>query len=153
MTADKKPYWWKIGIVVALIVAIGVIVTSKKRSKSDQSYPAISPVNPTAEKSFSNPLEKALRSGRPVLADFGRGTCIPCKAMKPILDELTITYKDRAEILFFDIDKYRDLTNEYQVRLIPTQVFFDKSGNEIWRHEGFLGKDKIIEKLKELGVN
>ena len=36
--------------------------------------------------------------------------------------------------------------------MIPTQVFYDKNGAEVWRHEGFLPKDQIVAKFQELGV-
>lgn len=100
----------------------------------------------------SNPLVQALTSGLPVVADFGRGTCIPCKMMKPILEELMQTYKGRAEIFIFDTGEYQELTEQYGIKLIPTQIFFDKTGKEVWRHEGFLEKEKITGKLAELGV-
>ena len=100
-----------------------------------------------------NPLEKALKSGMPVVADFGRGKCIPCKMMKPILEELMQTYKGKAEIFIFDIDEYKDLTEQYSINLIPTQLFFDKSGKEVMRHEGFFPKEEIVAELEELGAN
>jgi thioredoxin 1 len=123
-------------------IAVAAVVVVKQYTRSG--------IRPEA--SAANPLECALKTGHPVVADFGRGQCIPCKAMKPILDELTVAYKGKAEIFIFDIDEYSELTEQYNVQLIPTQIFFDKSGQEVWRHEGFLGKDKIIAKLSELGV-
>ncbi len=99
-----------------------------------------------------NPLDHAFRKGRPVLADFGRGVCIPCKQMKPILEELAAEYKGKASILIIEIDDYRALTRGYSIRLIPTQIFFDAQGKEVYRHEGFMSKESIKEKLKEMGV-
>ena len=99
-----------------------------------------------------NPLDRALRSGRPVLADFGRGTCIPCKKMQPLLETLAAEYKGKAEILIIEIDKYRALTRRSKVRMIPTQIFFDARGNEVYRHEGFMGREAMVNKLKEMGV-
>jgi len=133
------------GVIIGMLVT-GLLLFMLGCGKS----PAAS--NPT-QVVVDNPLSKALKSGMPVLADFGRGTCIPCKMMKPILEELMQTYEGRAEIFIFDIDEYRDLTKECKINLIPTQILFDKTGKEVWRHEGFLEKQKIIEKLKELGVN
>lgn len=103
-------------------------------------------------KAGKNPLDEALKTGRPVLADFGRGICIPCKMMKPLLDELKEEYKGKAEILIIEIDKYMALTRKYRIRLIPTQIFFDKDGKEVYRHEGFMDKETIENKLKEMGV-
>lgn len=99
-----------------------------------------------------NPLNMALKSGKPTVLDLGASQCIPCKMMKPIFAELEQEYKGKANIILLEISEYRDLANKYRVRVIPTQIFFDKDGNEYWRHEGFLSKDEIIKKLKELGM-
>ncbi len=100
----------------------------------------------------SNPLEKALKSGKPTVLDLGASSCIPCKMMKPIFAELEKEYGEKANILILEISEYRDLARKYRVRVIPTQIFFDKDGREYWRHEGFLSKEEIVKKLKELGV-
>lgn len=101
---------------------------------------------------MDNPLDQAFRKGRPVLADFGRGVCIPCKQMKPILEELAAEYEGKASILIIEIDDYRALTRRYSIRLIPTQIFFDAQRKEVYRHEGFMSKESIKEKLEEMGV-
>ncbi|MEO0136781.1 MAG: thioredoxin domain-containing protein [candidate division WOR-3 bacterium] len=99
-----------------------------------------------------NPLSRALKSGRPVLADFGRGTCIPCKMMQPILEKLQKEYAGKAEILIIDVGEYASLARQYKIMMIPTQIFFDKSGKEVYRHQGFMPEQDIIAQLKKLGV-
>ena len=145
--------------LVILLILFGVLVTINKSNQccSPDKPPqgAITNTNtavPLAGQ-VDNPLAIALKSGQPVVAYCGRGTCIPCKMMKPILDELKATYKGRAEVFIFDIDEYSDLTEQYGINLIPTQIFFDKAGKEVMRHEGFFPKEEIVNKLKELGVN
>lgn len=101
---------------------------------------------------MKNPLDEALKKGKPVLADFGRGVCIPCKQMKPVLEELAAEYKEKTSILIIEIDEYPALTRRHHIRLIPTQIFFDAQGKEIYRHEGFLSKKAIKEKFKDMGV-
>lgn len=99
-----------------------------------------------------NPLDNALKKGRPVLADFGRGKCIPCKMMKPILDELQEEYQGKAEILIIEIDEHPALTRRCGIRTIPTQIFYDASGKEAYRHEGFMPREDIVEQFAKLGV-
>lgn len=99
-----------------------------------------------------NPLDRALATGRPVLADFGRGTCVPCKMMKPILDDLKDEYAGRAEILIIETDEYPGVTQRVGVRAIPTQIFYDSEGNEVERHQGFMPREAIVEQLKQMGV-
>ena len=97
-------------------------------------------------------LEEALAIGKPTIAEFGRGTCIPCKQMKPILENLALEYKDRLNVSIVSVDEYRDLTNYYKVMAIPTQIGFDSSGKEIFRHVGFWSNEDIVAKLKEMGI-
>ncbi len=99
-----------------------------------------------------NPLDEALKSGKPTVLDLGASSCVPCKMMKPIFAELEQEYKGKANILLLEIYEYKTLANKYKVMVIPTQIFFDRDGSQFWRHEGFLAKDEIIKKLKELGV-
>ncbi len=99
-----------------------------------------------------NPLDRALSTGRPVVADFGRGECIPCKMMKPILERLAEEFTGEAEILIIDIDEYPKLKRRCGVRFIPAQIFYDASGSEVYRHEGFMPEEDIREQLAKLGV-
>jgi thioredoxin 1 len=91
-------------------------------------------------------------AGVPRIVDLGKGECIPCKMMAPILEELTEEYRGRVVIEVIDIGDKPESVKEYGMRVMPTQVFFDAHGDEVWRHEGFLGKEAIIEKLNEMGV-
>ena len=99
-----------------------------------------------------NPLDSVLGKGTPVLADFGRGTCIPCKMMKPILDKLAQDLSGQVHVLILDTSDNPSLSRKHQVRLIPTQIFFDGSGRELFRHEGFMSEDDIRRKLRSLGM-
>lgn len=114
-----------------------------------------SSAEPTDSKVLSvtkNPLANVLKSGKPVLADFGRGTCIPCKMMQPILEKLQKEYAGKAEILILDIGENPVFSREYHLMVIPTQIFFDSSGKEVNRHLGFMPEDEIVAQLKSMGV-
>jgi thioredoxin 1 len=97
-------------------------------------------------------IDEPLATGQPVLAEFGRGTCIPCKEMKPILEELSKEYDGRLKVLILSIDDYRDLTNQYRITAIPTQVILDSTGKEVFRHIGFWAKNEIVAQLDTLGI-
>jgi len=96
---------------------------------------------------------KAPAGGLPKLVDLGAKSCIPCKKMAPILVELKKDYAGKFDVEFIDvsIDDNLPLARKYKIKLIPTQVFLDAGGKELWRHEGFLGKEAILGKWKELG--
>ncbi len=89
----------------------------------------------------------------PKLVDLGADKCIPCKAMAPILKDLKAEYSGRMDVEFIDVWKTPDAGKAYKIKLIPTQIFFDAAGKERFRHEGFYGKEDILAKWKELGVN
>jgi thioredoxin 1 len=108
--------------------------------------------------SFSEPSvdqrfpKDVVQSPLPKLLDFGRGVCIPCKKMAPILNELSEEYKNRVVIKIIEIDQERELTKANRIRLIPTQIFFDSENKEVLRHEGFMDKEAIKKIFDKMGV-
>jgi thioredoxin 1 len=88
----------------------------------------------------------------PTLLDLGSKQCIPCKKMAPILAELERECAGRIEVVFIDVREDAEAAATYGIRLIPTQIFYAADGSELYRHEGFLGKQAILDKWRELGV-
>lgn len=88
----------------------------------------------------------------PRFVEVGADSCVPCKMMQPILDELRTQYAGKLQVDFADVWKDPALGDKYQVRSIPTQVIYDADGREVFRHTGFWPKEDIDAKLKELGV-
>ncbi len=86
------------------------------------------------------------------MVDIGARECIPCKMMAPILEALEQEYEGRAAIIFIDVWKNRDQGKRFGIRSIPTQIFYDKEGKEVLRHEGFFSKEKITAQLETMGV-
>ncbi len=89
----------------------------------------------------------------PRLVDLGADKCVPCKMMMPVLADLKTNYVGRLQVEFIDVWKNPEAGKPYKIKLIPTQIFFDASGKERFRHEGFFGKEDILAKWKELGVD
>ena len=104
------------------------------------------------ESNTEEEFKKALASGKPTLVDFGANSCVPCRQLRPVLKDVRNEYSGKAEILVIDVYKYQDLAKEHKIMLIPTLVFFDAKGKEAFRHMGVLDKDKIVAKLKEIGM-
>ena len=95
---------------------------------------------------------EAMANGLPTIAEFGSSSCIPCKQMKPILEELTVEYEGKANVVIVEVYDYIDLARQYKIMGIPTQIFYDASGKEVTRHTGFSPKEDIIEEFNEMGV-
>lgn len=90
--------------------------------------------------------------GMVTMLDIGADKCIPCKMMAPILAELEREYEGKAAIVFIDVWKYPEEGRRFGIRSIPTQIFYDRDGKEVFRHEGFFDKKNIVAKLEQLGV-
>ena len=101
-----------------------------------------------AEKTTAAETNSAL----PRLVDLGAGKCIPCKMMIPVLADLKTNYVGQLEIEFIDVWKNPDAAKPYNINVIPTQIFYDARGKELFRHEGFFSKKDILAKWNELGV-
>lgn len=88
----------------------------------------------------------------PRVVDLGSHKCIACKMMTPILEELETEYADVFKVEFIDVWKDPDAGEQFGIRMIPTQIFYDAAGRELFRHEGFFGKEEILAKWREFGV-
>lgn len=91
-------------------------------------------------------------NGMVTLIDLGAKKCIPCKLMAPILEKLEKVYAGKAAVIFFDVWEDPAPARRFGIRSIPTQIFFDKKGREVYRHEGFLSEEAIVRRLKDMGV-
>ena len=91
--------------------------------------------------------------GMVTMVDLGADSCIPCKMMTPIITKLEKAYRGKAAIVFIDVWKDKEPAKRFGIRAIPTQIFFDKSGKEVYRHTGFMGEADIVSQLKKMGVS
>jgi len=98
-------------------------------------------------------LANALKSGRPVLVDFGSNSCIPCRQLRPILQEIRKEQAGKMEVLVIDIYKHQSLADQYRIQVMPTLIFFDSTGKEVIRHQGFMPKTALMEQLKKVGIS
>lgn len=90
--------------------------------------------------------------GMVTMVDLGAKKCIPCKMMAPILVKLEKDYKGRAAVIFLDVWEDSSPAKRFGIRAIPTQIFFNKTGEEVYRHEGFMSEKDIVKKLSDMGV-
>jgi thioredoxin 1 len=127
-------------VTIILILVLAVFAAIHFKSKNKTTGDADDARSPSSE------------SGLPRLVDLGAEKCIPCKMMAPILDELRDEYEGTLNVTFIDVKKNPNAIQEYEIDLIPTQIFYDASGNELFRHVGFFSKEEILDKWRELGV-
>lgn len=104
------------------------------------------------ESNTEEDLKKAFASGKPFLVDFGANSCLPCRQLRPILRELGKEFAGKAGILVIDVYQYQHLAREYKIVALPTLIFFDRQGKEVFRQPGAMNKEQITAKLKEIGA-
>lgn len=108
-------------------------------------------------KPVAKPLAKAVTASTPVngpkvtFVELGSVNCIPCKAMKVVMDSLEKKYPHDLEIVFHDVwtSEGRPAGQKYGIRSIPTQVFLDANGQEFFRHEGYFPYEEVEKVLAQ----
>ncbi len=100
----------------------------------------------------TNNLELDFSKHKVTFIELGADRCIPCKAMQPIMKEIAEEYAGKIQVIFYDVWKDPAPARKYAIQLIPTQVFIDQSGKEIFRHVGLFPKADILGMLKEKGI-
>ena len=148
-----------LGLVVVLVAILGTIVLIHQYQVQQQAENSASLAS-LGERAAHEPdhgLDPSLLPGNPSplprMVDLGADNCIPCKLMAPILQELKVEYAHVFATHFIDVWKNPAAGRQFGVRLIPTQIFFDADGRELFRHEGFMSKQDILTRWKQLGVD
>jgi thioredoxin 1 len=126
----------RLGIVAVLLIAIVAVAQMKPRN------PALPPA--------ADPASEA--TGVPRMLELGSVSCIPCKMMKPVMEELEKEYGPNLRVDFIDVWADPEAGKRYGIESIPTQILYDAAGKELTRHVGFWPKDEIVAAFKEHGV-
>ncbi len=86
--------------------------------------------------------------------ELGSVKCIPCKMMQPVMKSIEEKYGSQIDVVFYDVwtRKQSQYAQSYKIRVIPTQVFLDKKGTEVFRHEGFFPEAEIDTLLQKRGL-
>jgi len=98
----------------------------------------------------SNFDQEVLKSASPVVVDFWAEWCGPCKMIAPILDEIANEKNGSVKIAKVNVDNNQELSARFQVRAIPTLLFF-KNGEVKEQVVGMTSKKDLISKIEALG--
>jgi thioredoxin 1 len=159
--------YYAFGLLFAVALSTLFILSQSCRSQSE-GREAQSPANQTPKGEASAlAAQMAGGSGRVLVTtdlnldfskhkvtfiELGADRCIPCKAMQPIMKEIAREYAGKIQVVFYDVWKDPAPARKYGIQLIPTQVFVDQSGKEVFRHVGFFAKEEMLQMLKEKGI-
>jgi len=86
-----------------------------------------------------------LSNNKTVLIDFSTQWCVPCKKMKPIMEEIQ-RENTTVKVLFIDADANKELVKKYQIKGVPVFIVF-KNGEESFRKVGLCNKEELTNQL------
>lgn len=116
-------------------------------------------------------LEELKTEKKPILLDFTASWCVPCKTFNPILEQTKKELGDKVIIKIIDVDEFPEVSKQYPVRVIPSQVLINadgtpfeptedlkiygflgyskdgSTGNDLTLHEGAMSKDELTRLL------
>lgn len=147
---SKKSLILKILIPVLMAGAVGTLWVIKNNSESTQIIDVtdVSVTDNLKDADFSLRSETAIdyaalaEYGLPVIVDYGADTCIPCKAMAPVLEKANQTFVGKAFIKFINVWDYPEAAKDVPVQTIPTQIIFNADGSP------FIPSDELAEKME-----
>ncbi len=90
-------------------------------------------------------------NGLPALIDLGSSSCVPCRMMEEELDRLDSETGDLLDVQVIDGNQNGQAARDFGVRVIPTQVFLSETGEELYRHEGYMSFDDMLAQWRTLG--
>lgn len=99
-----------------------------------------------------NPKEWKYEGDKPAIVDFYATWCGPCKALAPVLEELTKEYAGKVYIYKIDVDKEEELAGAFGIRSIPTLLWIPQSGKPTVT-QGALPKPELKKMIDDTLLN
>ncbi len=84
--------------------------------------------------------------GKPTIVDFGAEWCASCPEMAQLMNAMQKEYGEKVTFITIDIDKYRGIENKYLIEEMPSQIFYDHTGEPVWFHRGAVDADALRER-------
>ncbi|MDH4196174.1 MAG: thioredoxin family protein [Candidatus Aminicenantes bacterium] len=145
---QNKPLLW----TLVMILFLSNTACGRSAARSSSGKAGQEGVSSPGTVLVTNSLDLDFSKHKVTFIELGADRCIPCKAMQPIMKEIAAEFAGKIQVVFYDVWKDPEPARKYKIQLIPTQVFMDQKGNEIFRHVGFFSKEEILKMLLEKGI-
>jgi len=96
-------------------------------------------------------FEKVITDGKPLLLKFDADWCGDCRAIQPVLEDLSKTYQGKIDFIKVDVEAHHELAHRYNVKGIPA-LFFIKDQKTVDNTKGVQSKAELEKKLNQLLV-
>ncbi|SDB25845.1 thioredoxin 1 [Desulfonatronum thiosulfatophilum] len=135
----------KAGILVIIVALFASVALIQHYTITQSQYgPEVDP----------GPALPGVAAELPRLVNLKTQNCIHCKRMVPVLRELEEQYADAFSIYTFDVGVSPEIGRSFgTIRTVPTLVFMDQSGREVYRFEGYMSKSEVLERWRSLGLS
>jgi len=129
-------------LLFLLLLAAGCNAGEEQKSEKQGSEPATPYIY----------AMKAVGQGHPVMFEFGKGSCKACKEMGVLIYRLK-KQNPHYRLFYIDVGRDRKAAADHGIQMIPTQLFFDAEGREVYRHVGGFTTEGFIETLHKYGFD
>lgn len=143
----KRVHMARTLLIVVAVAALAALASCQGATDVGVTAPAAA----SGYRDASEEIAEYHTKGLPMMLDFGRGWCKPCKAMAPDLEALHTELAGKVLVRFNDLGKETKLAEQYRIRIMPTQVYIDREGKEVFRHEGYASKADMLGQLAKWG--
>lgn len=130
-----RPRLWLVAVV--LVLAGAGLYRGLTTGAPPAAGVAASPSTPTA--------------GLPRMVEIGSDSCATCIAMQQVVADLRARHAGQLEVVSINLRQYPEQVKVWKVKFIPTQVFLDGQGQELYRHVGYLPRPAVEERFAALG--
>jgi len=138
-----------------IIIAASLLLSPRCGNTAPETTASAVPVlQTTASADIIAPASDTAPLKLPRIIDFGSKQCQACKAMEPVLESLATNHADKFKTEFVDVwvPENQTFAKSYEISSIPTQVFLNAEGKEVYRNTGFISEEDVIAKFTELGL-
>lgn len=146
----------KISKFILYMIFIFWIFTLNGCNKNQQSEQVIKTPqkNEQSEQAAKDSQKNDSKVIKVTFIELGSVKCVPCRMMQPIMKKIEEKYGDQVKVIFYDVwtTAGKPYAYKYRIRVIPTQIFLDKTGNEYFRHQGFFPEEELMKILRKGGV-